>query len=448
MDRYPKTTDVACDSPPSKAWLFAQAILGKPIPRIVSPVAKASARREELTRLAQFSFPRAKELRNLQAAEREAHRNRELLVWAAQISTKAQQKLREIQQRESQERRAWHAIEQFAESDSLVTEWNEADHPRAPEGTTIGGQWVPKGGGGAGRVVSTGRPASTKERHASDDDEQNPHMLELAHTWWQTKGALEQARRDIQELPRRIASERAQLGSGGRYAYIHSQNLAKAQQDLETAKALAPELEKQLSDLERQYRDSGYDEIPYSTFTPAETIVGGKGIEEVGRAVARGGMPAGLQSTGIEFEIASAGLAGPAILRLGKAVLGKAALRKAATKAATRSRASLGRSTSKNYRKTFVDAHPDRQGKVVVHHGVEQQVLDRYPGVITESELHSLENLRGIPKGANSETHLSEIRREWNRFYDQHPTATKEQLLDKATEIDEKYGHLFDPPIR
>lgn len=190
------------------------------------------------------------------------------------------------------------------------------------------------------------------------------------------------------------------------------------------------------------------DEVPYWTFTPAETIEQGKGIEEVGRAVARGGTPRGLQSTGIEFEIASAILAGPAILRLGKALLGRAALRKAATKAATRQRASLGSSTTTSYRKTFFGAYPDRQGKVVIHHGVGQQVLDHYPGVITKSELHSLENLRGVPKDINSETHLRAIRKEWNAFYDQHPLATKEQLLDKATEIDDKYGHLFDPPVR
>jgi hypothetical protein len=74
--------------------------------------------------------------------------------------------------------------------------------------------------------------------------------------------------------------------------------------------------------------------------------------------------------------------------------------------------------------------------------------LESAETIITESELHSLDNLRGIPKGTNSDTHLRAIRKEWNAFYDQHPRATKEQLLDKATEIDDKYGHLFDPPIR
>ena len=56
----------------------------------------------------------------------------------------------------------------------------------------------------------------------------------------ETNSRLQQSRRDVEELPARIASERAQLGSGGRYAYIDNQNLAKAQRDLEAAKALVP----------------------------------------------------------------------------------------------------------------------------------------------------------------------------------------------------------------
>jgi hypothetical protein len=112
-------------------------------------------------------------------------------------------------------------------------------------------------------------------------------------------------------------------------------------------------------------------------------------------------------------------------------------------------RATLGQATTSNYRRTFFDAHPDLKGTVIVHHGIERQALTKYPGVLTRSELHSLENLRGIPKDANAKTHLRQIRKEWNSFYRQHPKlATKEELLEKATEIDNKYGHLFDPPIR
>ncbi len=338
MDRYTKATVVASDSPPSEAWLFAQAILGRPIRPVIRPEIKAKAHRAKLERRAHFSSRHVQELHDLQATQRDARHDRALLEWDAQVSTEAQEKLLATQQIEAQERRAWHAIQRFTEADLLVEEWNEADHPRAPKRTPIGGQWIEKGGGGGGTSTGTGRPASSKEPRDNGPEEPNPDMLGLAHTWWQTKGALEQARRDIEALPRRIASERAQLGSGGRYAYIHSQNLAKARRNLEAAKALAPELEKQLGDLQQQYRDSGYDEIPYWAFTPAETIVGGVGIEEVGRAVARRGTPVGLQSTGIEFEIASALLAGPAVLRLGKAILRRAAAsarRKVAIEAAT-----------------------------------------------------------------------------------------------------------------
>ena len=90
--------------------------------------------------------------------------------------------------------------------------------------------------------------------------------------------------------------------------------------------------------------------------------------------------------------------------------------------------------------------------KVVRHHAVEQQVLTRYPKVVTRKEMHSMANLRGIPKDKNSDIHLSKIRREWNKFYkkfeSQGKFPTKDELLQKATEIDDKYGHLFDPPIR
>ena len=109
--------------------------------------------------------------------------------------------------------------------------------------------------------------------------------------------------------------------------------------------------------------------------------------------------------------------------------------------------ATFGSASSSNYRATFFGAYPDLEGRVVVHHAVEQQVLTRYPGVVTEEQMHSLENLRGIPKEVNSDLHLSLIRREWNQFYRQNPNATQEQLLQKATEIDRKYGSQFNPPL-
>ncbi len=118
-----------------------------------------------------------------------------------------------------------------------------------------------------------------------------------------------------------------------------------------------------------------------------------------------------------------------------------------AASTATEYAARLGKATTKDYAKTFIDANPKLAGKVVVHHAVPQHVLKKYPGVLDEYELHSLENLRGILKDKNSRLHLKEIRDEWDQFYDTHPTATKKQLLQKATEIDLKYGDRFTPKI-
>ena len=111
--------------------------------------------------------------------------------------------------------------------------------------------------------------------------------------------------------------------------------------------------------------------------------------------------------------------------------------------------AKLGNATSLDYRATFFTKYPEVEGKVNVHHAIEQQVLTRYPGVLTEAELHSLENLRGIPKELDRKLHLGVIRKEWNEFYraNPSPSISKQSLLNKATEIDRKYGHDFNPRL-
>ena len=86
---------------------------------------------------------------------------------------------------------------------------------------------------------------------------------------------------------------------------------------------------------------------------------------------------------------------------------------------------------------------------MTVHHAVEQSAARRYPNAgITPEEMHSLENLRGIPNEVNSELHLRTLRREWNEFYRENPNPTKQDLLDHATYLDNKYGTQFDPPVR
>ncbi|MFC7625155.1 hypothetical protein [Microlunatus sp. GCM10028923] len=112
--------------------------------------------------------------------------------------------------------------------------------------------------------------------------------------------------------------------------------------------------------------------------------------------------------------------------------------------------AKFGSAENTNYRQTFREAHPDIADSVVVHHAVEQQAMRKYPSAgITPNQMHSLENLRGIPKGdVNNKVHLSGLRKDWNRFYRDNPEATQQQLLDYATKLDEKYGSHFDPQVR
>jgi len=116
-----------------------------------------------------------------------------------------------------------------------------------------------------------------------------------------------------------------------------------------------------------------------------------------------------------------------------------------------KSGATFGQATTNDYRSTFFAKYPELRGKVSVHHAVEQMILTRFPGVVTEEEIHSLENLRGVPKEISSYVHKSLIRREWNQFYRPFlrtgAAPTKEQLLQKATEIDSIFGSMFMPQI-
>ncbi|MDR7313714.1 hypothetical protein J2S40_004772 [Nocardioides luteus] len=113
--------------------------------------------------------------------------------------------------------------------------------------------------------------------------------------------------------------------------------------------------------------------------------------------------------------------------------------------------ARFGTSTRKDYRATFDEHYPEyHETEKVIHHAVEQSVLRKYPGVVSEEEMHSIDNLRGIPKEVNSDVHLRQIRKHWNRFYKDFArrgaTPTQQDLLDFATKIDQELGDQFIPP--
>ena len=104
-----------------------------------------------------------------------------------------------------------------------------------------------------------------------------------------------------------------------------------------------------------------------------------------------------------------------------------------------------------NYRGRFYAKFKDAPSDMQVHHAVPQAVFDtKYPGLISEAQLHSLENLRGIPNGAlyrGLPAHAA-ITAEWKRFYLLNPTATLTEILSFSKGVDNQFGHLFIPPLR
>jgi len=104
---------------------------------------------------------------------------------------------------------------------------------------------------------------------------------------------------------------------------------------------------------------------------------------------------------------------------------------------------------AEDYRAAYKAANPAVNiADIVVHHSVPQRVLTVYPGRFTTSELDQPWNLRGVSRGTNginSWLHLSAIAKEWNGFYKANANASRQQILDFAQEIDNKFGGNFIP---
>ncbi len=427
MDRYFDNETAArspAESAPGEAWLFARAVLGKPMPSTSAAEADARAKREQFEFLEQIAPERARELRGQLCEEAEARANREQMEFLEQIAPERARELRgrlseEVDPRAAREYLEWLAaisprhesqLRSLVRTEAEYTEtqerwqrpadgsplheaqWDSAKHPRGgyPQNR---GQWSPTAGS-----ASADKPTSKPDRPGADGQPKAtgqtgvpPLMLELANAWAQTDSLLKQCRRDIETLPKHIEMEEAQVRSQ-RYGHLHAPLLRKAQQDLETAKALVPQLETQLRSLEKEYHDLGYDDIEYSTWSAGEMRVGGRGIERVGGALQMGGAPAGLTPTGIEFDVA---LAAVPIFRLGKLALSKALVKTPANVAPRALKPPV--SAKEVVPKTnapyvhFNEAHAGSQpipkgigpngGRVQSHHGLQQEwAMNNIPG--------------------------------------------------------------------
>jgi hypothetical protein len=111
--------------------------------------------------------------------------------------------------------------------------------------------------------------------------------------------------------------------------------------------------------------------------------------------------------------------------------------------------------TEQNYRDVFFKGHPELVGfedQIVVHHAIEQQVLEEYPMLFTAGELNDLSNLRGIPKDIDNTFHKGELRKDWDSFYRKYPPGClsrddlRTRIIEHAAEIDRIHGKKFEPP--
>lgn len=162
--RHDRRNDSDFAVPPySEAWLFAQELLGNPIPDPQVAARNGSEDRAKLEWLAAISPPHAEELRRLENQGAEARRKRESLIWAAGICDNAAAKLRTMLREEAE---AGHAGLFSSEAvPQLVSEWDRSQ-PRVPAGRPDGGQFASTGGPSGSGLRHTRQPRSKLEERS------------------------------------------------------------------------------------------------------------------------------------------------------------------------------------------------------------------------------------------------------------------------------------------
>jgi hypothetical protein len=102
-------------SAPTEAWLFAQAILGNPIPDPRAAAAHSRHERELLEFAASISGRAREVIQRSRHDEAQLRHDRELLEWLAPISEEHECELRELQRHEANARAVEERYEQLIE---------------------------------------------------------------------------------------------------------------------------------------------------------------------------------------------------------------------------------------------------------------------------------------------------------------------------------------------
>jgi hypothetical protein len=144
---------------PSESWLFAQAILGNPVPSASASEADARAKREYWQWLADILPEHERQMCKHLSREDEAHRQRELLEWLACISQEHEYQLHALLRAEAEERERQQYVQQPGNT-LLERTWDPSKHPKGafPQNR---GWWSPTTGtGGKAGVQAISTPVS------------------------------------------------------------------------------------------------------------------------------------------------------------------------------------------------------------------------------------------------------------------------------------------------
>jgi hypothetical protein len=272
-------------SPPSEAWLFAQAILGNPLPDPRAADAHSRHERELLEFAASISDRARDELRRVQADEAQARRDRDLLEWVAPISEKHERELRELQQEEAEARHRYTRLIEALELQEA--QWDPARHPRRGGPPNAG--WFATTGGSGGAAAPRLRSTTTASSPSSGEADEltvTPRMIQS--TGW--LGSIREKMRVAGDIAGAFVSG---LGTGAK-AVVNG--LATAARSTVTLGLNTDQLE--LIGVSKEDRERGYD--------TAVTISTGSG--QVLIAVGTGGMASALAKGGTVARAAGGAL--------------------------------------------------------------------------------------------------------------------------------------------
>ena len=93
--------------------------------------------------------------------------------------------------------------------------------------------------------------------------------------------------------------------------------------------------------------------------------------------------------------------------------------------------------------KRIIELNPNIASNSVFFRAIPLTVIKRYPGVISEKKLRSLDNFRAISVNSANLNDLTQLRSTWIEFFKTHRIATEADFDNVSKEVDLRYKEKF-----